>query len=167
MKMLFRRCFSSILLTAFSNGAAIAVFLTLLFGCGGGGGGGGGGVTGALAPTSATLGAGGSKSFAATVTNAANKNVDWTVVEGSAGGSVTTGGLYVAPLATGTFHVRATSQEDPTKFAAAAITVTVSVVVKPINPGMTLGDGQLFTATVYRSPRAHPATQGPARGAPP
>jgi hypothetical protein len=50
--------------------------------------------------------------------------VAWKVLEGAAGGTITSAGLYTAPNAAGTFHVVATSAGDPSASATAAVTVS-------------------------------------------
>ncbi len=77
----------------------------------------------AITPTSATVPAGGTQAFTATVTGSANTAVTWSVQEGAAGGTITQAGLYTAPAIAGTYHVVATSQADPTKSAVATVTV--------------------------------------------
>jgi hypothetical protein len=77
----------------------------------------------AISPTSASVIAGATRQFTATVTGTSNTAVTWSVQE-SGGGTVSTTGLYTAPATAGTFHVRATSVADPTKSASATVTVT-------------------------------------------
>lgn len=60
--------------------------------------------------------------------------ITWSIQEGSSGGKISAGGLYTAPATTGTFHVVATLQSDPTKSASAAVTVEVPVVAVAISP---------------------------------
>jgi chemotaxis response regulator CheB len=69
-----------------------------------------------------------SQTFTASVLNASNPGVTWSVREGSNGGSVTSGGVYTAPSAAGTYHVVATSQQDTSKTATATVTVTTPAV---------------------------------------
>ncbi len=102
----------------------------------------------AVAPATATLGRGMSTTFAATVSYAANTAVAWSVVE-AGGGSVTTGGVYTAPSTLGTYHVRATSVADPTKFAEAAVSVVApTVAVSPTTFALAPGGSTAFTATI-------------------
>lgn len=49
--------------------------------------------------------------------------VNWSIAEGAAGGSITSGGVYIAPSAAGTYHVIATSTADPAKTATTIVTV--------------------------------------------
>jgi phage gp45-like len=105
--------------------------------CGGGGGGGGTTppppVTISISPTTATVGAGDSVQFTATVRNSSNTAVTWQV-EGNTGGSVdfgtiSTAGQYTAPLAIpagGTVTIQAVSQADTSKSASASVTIVFS-----------------------------------------
>jgi hypothetical protein len=54
--------------------------------------------------------------------------VTWTVVEGSSGGTVSAAGLYTAPSAPGTYHVKVTS------VASASADDTCTVTVTPVPP---------------------------------
>ena len=89
--------------------------------------------------------------FSATVTNATNHSVTWSVQEGAAGGTITAGGVYTAPASAGTYHVVATSVADSTKTAVSTVTVTdriVSVAVSPSSTTVSPGGTTQFTATV-------------------
>jgi hypothetical protein len=100
-------------------------------------------------------------SFTATVTGTTNTAVTWSVVEGTTGGSVTTGGVYTAPSSAGTYHVRATSSASATSVATATVTVTeriVSVAVSPTTASLTSGGTQQFAATVTTTCGAFVAT---------
>ncbi|NOK00462.1 MULTISPECIES: glycosyl hydrolase family 18 protein [Myxococcus] len=77
----------------------------------------------AINPSSATVPAGGTQAFTATVTGSTNTAVTWSVQEGAAGGTITQAGLYTAPSTAGTYRVVATSQAAPTKSAVATVTV--------------------------------------------
>ena len=101
-----------------------------------------------ITPTTASLITGATKSFTATVTNSTNTSVTWSVVE-AAGGSVTQSGVYTAPATTGTYHVRATSAADSTRYATATVTVTmVGVTISPATTSATTSSTKSFTATV-------------------
>ena len=82
-----------------------------------------------LSPSTSTVTAGATQPFTATVTGTSNSNVQWTIQEGSAGGSVSTTGFYTAPATAGTFHVVATSVADPSQSATAAVSVHVPVQI--------------------------------------
>ncbi len=75
-------------------------------------------------PASAAISPSATREFTATVTGATDESVTWSVVE-VGGGAVTSGGLYTAPAGEGTYHVRATSVEDPSKYGQAIVTVAV------------------------------------------
>jgi len=79
-----------------------------------------------VSPASDVLGPAGLRTFGATVTTSLNTNVTWSVQEGPAGGAVTSSGQYTAPTSTGSFHVAATSVQDPTKSATANVTIVRS-----------------------------------------
>src|SRR5207244_841309 len=84
-----------------------------------------------IAPMSATVAAGGTQQFTATVQNTSNTAVTWQV-NGVTGGNATVGtisssGLYTAPGVVpnpATVTVTAVSQADATKSAAAQVTLT-------------------------------------------
>ncbi len=120
-------------------------------------------VTVSLNPMSATLTAGGTQSFTATVSGSSNKAVSW-AVDGISGGSSTVGlisgsGLtvtYTAPGAAGTHYVTATSAADSAKQAAASVAVQaapapVSVSLSPAAFSLNGGGAQSLTAAVSGS----------------
>ena len=84
----------------------------------------GGGVQVSVSPSSVSLPEGGTQNFSATVSGTSDAAVVWSVDE-SAGGTIdAASGRYLAPLNSGTFHVRATSHADSTKSGVATVTVT-------------------------------------------
>ncbi len=102
-----------------------------------------------LSPFTASLNQGETRSFTATVTGTSNTAVNWAVVEGAAGGSITNMGVYTAPNTSGTFHVIATSQADAAK--AARATVNVAAVAISLNPNaatIDVGNQFPFAASV-------------------
>ena len=104
----------------------------------------------ALTPADARLESGQSLQFTASV-NGPDPRVTWSVLEGGAGGIVDATGLYVAPQATGTFHLVAASVADPSRRASAEIAVSPSAVRVRISPlAVTLSPGASlqFSATV-------------------
>lgn len=111
--------------------AGFAFLLALAAGCGGGGGG-GTPVSLLLTPGVARVFPGDSQPFVAQVQGAADTRVTWSIDEGAAGGSVTSAGLYTAPLVAGTYHLVATSVADPSKQARIAVTVAVSTATGTI-----------------------------------
>ena len=74
-------------------------------------------------PVSASLTPSGTWRFTATVSNADDTRVSWSVREGAAGGTIDATGLYTAPAQTGTYHVVATSVADPSRSASAVVSV--------------------------------------------
>ena len=83
-------------------------------------------------PATVSLQTGQQQGFTATVTGTSNTAVTWSVVE-AGGGGVSSAGLYTAPAAPGTFHVRATSVADSSKSAQATVTVTTPPPPGPCN----------------------------------
>ncbi len=115
-----------------------------------------------VSPSAGNLLPGATKTFTATVAFAQNPAVTWSVLE-SGGGTITQGGLYTAPAsipgAIATFHVVATSVEDPSRSAGAEITIqqsattgTWSAVGNPLVArgggafGVALADGRVLLA---------------------
>jgi hypothetical protein len=108
-------------------------------------------VTVAITPSTAAIKSCQSVTFSATVSGTSNTAVTWSVQEGTAGGSITSAGVYTAPSSAGTYHAVATSQADTTKSATATVTVTdqiLSVAVSPTTATVPTGGSQQFTATV-------------------
>jgi hypothetical protein len=88
--------------------------------------------------------------FTATVSLAQNTKVTWSV---NGGGSITQTGLFTAPSTPGNnFEVIATSQEDPSVYANAYVTVEshgpVVVTISPTTVQLGVGDDQYFATTV-------------------
>jgi hypothetical protein len=112
-------------------------------------------ITVSVNPSAATVTAGGSAAFTATVANTTNQAVNWSVQEGAAGGTVTSAGAYTAPATAGTYHVVATSLADTTKAAVATVTVTapppLAVSVTPSSASIAAGAALTFSATVSNS----------------
>ncbi len=113
-----------------------------------------------LAPATASVPAGQTQSFTATVTGTANTAVNFTLsgagCSGATCGTITSGGLYTAPAvppAPPDVTVTATSQADPTKNDTSTITVTASVAVSisPTSAFLNTVQTQQFTATVTGS----------------
>jgi hypothetical protein len=90
------------------------------------------GTTVSVNPPTPTMSVGDPQDFTATVGNTANTAVTWSVVEGAAGGTITTAGHYVAPATRGTYHVKATSVYDTTKSATATVTVQAGSAIGTI-----------------------------------
>lgn len=113
------------------------------------------GIAVTVSPTTPSVVVSGNQTFTATVTGSTNTSVTWSVQEGAAGGTITTGGVYTAPASTGTYHVIATSVADTAKKATATVTVTaapvVAVTVSPATPSVVVNTNQTFTAAVTGS----------------
>ncbi len=121
----------------------------------------------ALSSTSATLAAGSTQPFTATVSGSSNIAVTWKV-DGVANGNSTVGTItgtgstitYTAPASAGSHTLTATSAADTSKTATASITVTapppppavVSVTLSSTSANLAVGSAQPFTATVSGSP---------------
>jgi uncharacterized protein YjdB len=86
-----------------------------------------------ILPSSVTVSIFGIQLFVATVVGSANIGVTWSVVEGAAGGSINALGLYTAPISPGTYHVKATSNADPTRSATATVTVNSGGLIVNVN----------------------------------
>lgn len=105
----------------------------------------------AISPSAAMVDQGATASFGATVSGTViNTSVTWSVQEGTAGGTVSSVGLYTAPQASGTFHLVATSQADPTKSGVSTITVpVVTVSVSPMSDTLGPNGSRTFVATIH------------------
>ena len=104
-----------------------------------------------VTPATSTLDQLESATLAATVHNATNTTVSWSVQEAN-GGSVTGAGVYTAPGSAGTFHVVATSAADTSKTATCTITVRdVSITIEPTTAVVVAREAKSFTATVTGS----------------
>jgi hypothetical protein len=111
--------------------AFVLLFSIFIVGCGGSGGGDPQentdvqNVSVAINPPAVTLRTGEQVQFMASTTNATNTAVTWSVIEEIDGGLVTSDGRYTAPSTDGlTCHIKATSVEDPTKYAIALVTIS-------------------------------------------
>jgi hypothetical protein len=101
---------------------------------------------------SLTLIIGAVSTFTATVTGSTKDTIIWSVQEGSAGGSITSGGVYTAPTVPGTYHIIAAS----TLFSGTSAIVPVTVqsggsgtlsAISPASVIVPLLGTQQFTAT--------------------
>jgi len=102
-----------------------------------------------ISPTAVTLDYGETQQFTADLVNL-DPGVTWKVDEGTAGGTITSTGLYTAPTSAGTYHVIVTSTDDPTKTATATITVEAPIVtdisITPSTVILEYGATQQFAA---------------------
>ena len=91
----------------------------------------------------------------ATVVPTGSPAVVWSIQEGATGGTITTGGLYTAPAAAGTYHVIATSgTKASTPFA---ITVTIPNPTFTSVPTSALTLAQATTTYTYTAAATDPA----------
>ncbi len=116
-----------------------------------------------ISPTTATVSAGGTEQFQATVTGSSNTGVQWQVNQITAGntqlGTISTTGLYTAPATTVAMQVTVTAvaAADSTKTASAVVTVNPvsvppgTVTVAPTTALLAVSTAQQFTATVSGS----------------
>jgi hypothetical protein len=108
-------------------------------------------VTVSVSPSPASMSACRTLTFSATVTGSTDQSVTWSVQEGSAGGAISSAGVYTAPSSAGVYHVIARSRADTTKSSAVAVTVAeqvLSVAVNPTTISVPQGGSAQFTATV-------------------
>lgn len=109
-------------------------------------------ITVTVTPATATVNAGLSTQFTATVANTSNTAVTWAVTGGAANGTISANGLYTAPATppAGAVTITATSQADSTASGSAAVTVlpAVTVSITPASATVNAGETQQFTATV-------------------
>ena len=105
-----------------------------------------------ISPATAGLKPGETAQFHAAVTGVSDLGVLWSVSEGASGGSIDANGSYTAPQTAGPYHVVATSHFDPSKTAAAEVTVSaapaISVSIDPPALALDAGATQRFSATV-------------------
>ena len=118
-----------------------------------------------LSPGTSTVTAGSATTFTASVSGTTNTGTTW-AVDGVLGGNATTGTLsgtgnsrsYLAPSASGTHVITATSQADPAKVATSTVTVQAStpapsgVIVAP--DGLATNPGTLAAPTTLEGARA-------------
>jgi hypothetical protein len=116
-----------------------------------------------VTPTTASIPSGLTQQFTVKVVNTNDISVSWSATQGS----ISSSGLFTAPLvrADTSVSVTAKSVADPTQFAIAVVTVAppVSVAISPTPVAMNSSRQQLFAATVSNTQQTHvtwSATQG-------
>lgn len=126
-------------------------------------------VTVTVVGPSAVLNTGSSFTLTATVHNASNTAVTWSVVE-VGGGSITAAGVYTAPATPGIYTVKATSQSDSSASGTAPARVVIPVVHIP---GYDVGVDyhaygvnfdQTAFITIYNQPQVRHAVQTQLQG---
>jgi hypothetical protein len=103
-------------------------------------------------PAIVTLSSGQPAQLTATVANAANKAVTWSISPAGVG-SISPSGLYTAPATITTLQtvtVTATSQADTTAYSSTTITLvsSITVIVNPAAAALNSGQSAQLTATV-------------------
>jgi RHS repeat-associated protein len=106
-----------------------------------------------VTPTTVTLFGGQTKQFSATVNNASNKTVTWTMTPATGAGTISSSGLYTAPAsiaAQQTVTITAKSQADNTTTGTATVTLSppASTPLIPATVSLTASQTQQFTATL-------------------
>jgi len=90
-------------------------------------------------PHRVTLVGGSSYPFQASCTGLGNGAVNWSILEGEAGGQISSQGVYTAPVKRGNYHILATSAIDGSLKASATVSVTAHIRILPaflhLNPG--------------------------------
>ncbi len=103
-----------------------------------------------ISPSSATIPIGAVQTFLATV--AGGGSVNWSIEEGSAGGAVTTAGIYTAPNQTGTYHVIATNASNSSQGATSVVNVVTGPSITTIHPFNHATEGAIpWTAPTWGS----------------
>jgi hypothetical protein len=119
------------------------------------------GIAVSIAPASATVPAGGTQVFTATVTSSGDlsTDVDW-AVNGIAGGNASVGTIaangadsasYTAPVTPPSppnVTITASSVADPTKAGTASVTITCANAISPASASISLGQTQTLTASL-------------------
>jgi hypothetical protein len=106
----------------------------------------------AVSPSSASLNAGGTKQFTASVSGSTDSAVVWSL--SPAVGTISASGLYTAPTSVSTqqtVSVIATSHADPSKTASAIVTLTPSSSSTPPTPGGPVAFWSFDTADISGS----------------
>jgi hypothetical protein len=143
------------------------LLLLNLAACGGGGGGNNSqnntvpDYTVTITPASASVRAGETQQFTATVAAPVNNGVTWGLYGegnclGTACGTITSSGLYTAPLVVpnpATVHVTATSKDSASSSAGVVVTILagVTVSVSPLTANVSVNGTQQFTALVQNT----------------
>ncbi|HYI01067.1 MAG TPA: hypothetical protein VD972_34250, partial [Hyalangium sp.] len=104
-----------------------------------------------VVPEFAAVSVGLRQTFSASVSGTANPAVTWSVVGGSANGSISAEGNYTAPGSPGIYRVAATSVADPSKSHSVDVFVqssgAVAAVISPATATLAPGAFQTFTFT--------------------
>jgi hypothetical protein len=101
-----------------------------------------------ISPKTPSILASTSQQFTVSVTGTTNHAVTWSVAGGNANGTITSAGLYTAPIMAGTYQVTVTSVADPTKSDTATVTVNPNIAVVISPKTVDVSTTQQFTASV-------------------
>ena len=118
-----------------------------------------------VAPSTASVALGATQQFIATVSNASNTAVSWSVAgsgcAGAACGTVGSSGLFTAPQilpARASVTLTATSAADPSKAASATLSITSAFTFTVSGPSaVASGATAQFTATLTPAPNSNPS----------
>lgn len=109
-------------------------------------------VTVSVDAVSVSLLGGEKRQLKASVAGTTEKGVDWKVVEGVAGGTITPAGEYQAPTTHGRYHVQVMSKADPSAVASTEVAVDVpSVEILPPSASVLVDRDVDFKANVLDS----------------
>lgn len=108
---------------------AVFILLCSLCGCGGSGSNSASSSVLRLGPTNPSVVSGRSVLLTAYFDQGPVHPIAWSVDGGSANGTITNGGVYTAPTASGTYTVRAAFKDAPSHFQTISITVVPSVTI--------------------------------------
>ena len=115
-------------------------------------------VTIAVSPKSAAVVTGATQRFTATVTGGRDARVSWSVLEGSACGTISPGGEYQAPATPATCHIVATAGSAKGDAAAYVDALSVANGMAHVSTGKPAfaseGNAALLTDGAYRTPYA-------------
>ncbi len=107
-------------------------------------------ITVSVQPYAVTVAPNAVQQFQATVNGTSNQNVTWSVTGAPASGTITSGGLYTAPMTGGTYVVVATSVVDTSAYGTAEVTVPSSGFVGDWYGPFSLAEGgTTLTSTEY------------------
>jgi Zn-dependent metalloprotease len=125
-----------------------------------------------LSPATWTMATGSTTWFRVSLDGYGTTAVDWNLQEGSAAGTIEWDpeeadsplALYTAPATPGTYHLLATSKEDPARKAAATVTVVDAMVVAPARMTLTPEEAGYFVVSVPGQGRELPSVAWTATG---
>jgi hypothetical protein len=133
-----------------------------------------GSVTVTVTPSTTAIILGNTQMFTATVTNASDASVIWSVNDIAGGdpsvGTISTDGLYTAPIdlpAIPTVQIAATSAADTTKSGTSAATITsdLQIALTPAAASVELGGTRAFQASLTSAGHPNPTIRWTLSGA--